>query len=46
MSSLFRRLRERKLVQWGLACLAGAWLLLEAFGLTDHDGRLSGRGTP
>lgn len=29
MSSLLRRLRDRKLVQWGLAYLAGAWGLLE-----------------
>ena len=27
--SFFTRLRERKLVQWSLAYLAGAWLLLE-----------------
>lgn len=29
MNSLWQRLRERKLVQWGLAYLAGAWLLLQ-----------------
>jgi len=40
--STWRRLRERKLVQWAVAYLAGAWLLLEVidvvggrFGLTD-----------
>jgi len=40
--SVWRRLRERKLVQWAVAYLAGAWLLLEVtdvvgdrFGLTD-----------
>jgi TolB-like protein/tetratricopeptide (TPR) repeat protein len=27
-----RRLRERKLVQWALAYLAGAWLVLQLFG--------------
>jgi hypothetical protein len=29
MSALIERLRSRKLVQWGLAYLAGAWVLLE-----------------
>jgi TolB-like protein/Flp pilus assembly protein TadD len=29
MSALIERLRTRKLVQWGLAYLAGAWVLLE-----------------
>lgn len=29
MSSFWRHLRERKIVQWGLAYLAGAWLLLQ-----------------
>jgi TolB-like protein/Flp pilus assembly protein TadD len=29
MSALIERLRARKLVQWGLAYLAGAWVLLE-----------------
>jgi TolB-like protein/tetratricopeptide (TPR) repeat protein len=29
VSDLLRRFRERKLVQWGLAYLAGAWLLLQ-----------------
>ena len=39
---LIQRLRERKLVQWALAYLAGAWVLYEAastvgghFGLSD-----------
>lgn len=32
MISLFRRLRERKLVQWGLAYLAVAWGILEVLG--------------
>ncbi len=31
--SLFQRLRERKLVQWALAYLAGAWVLVEASNL-------------
>jgi TolB-like protein/Flp pilus assembly protein TadD len=29
MSALLERLRRRKLVQWGLAYLAGAWVMLE-----------------
>jgi TolB-like protein len=29
MSPFWQRLRERKLAQWGLAYLAGAWLLLQ-----------------
>ena len=29
MQEFFHRLRERKIVQWGLAYLAGAWLILE-----------------
>jgi hypothetical protein len=32
MGSLWARLRERKLVQWALAYMAGAWLLLQVFG--------------
>jgi hypothetical protein len=28
-SSLLQRLKERKLVQWALAYLAGAWVLFE-----------------
>jgi hypothetical protein len=28
-SSLLQRLKERKLVQWGVAYLAGAWVLFE-----------------
>jgi TolB-like protein len=30
--SLLQRLKERKLVQWGLAYLAGAWVIYEATG--------------
>lgn len=33
MSSFWRQLRERKIVQWGLAYLAGAWLLLQVASL-------------
>jgi serine/threonine-protein kinase len=33
--SLLTRLRERKLVQWALAYLAGAWVLLEATGFVS-----------
>lgn len=32
MSSFLTRLKDRKLAQWALAYLAGAWALLEAFG--------------
>ncbi|MFQ5529851.1 MAG: hypothetical protein ACE5FP_05815 [Gemmatimonadota bacterium] len=31
MPSLLRQLRERKLVQWALAYLGGAWLVLQVF---------------
>jgi TolB-like protein len=31
-ASLFQRLKDRKLVQWALAYLAGAWVLLESAG--------------
>jgi hypothetical protein len=30
---LIERLRHRKLVQWGVAYLAGSWLLLQVLGL-------------
>jgi TolB-like protein/Flp pilus assembly protein TadD len=32
MSGLWERLRQRKLVQWGLAYLAGAWVALQVLG--------------
>jgi adenylate cyclase len=32
MDSMLQRLKERKLVQWGLAYLAGAWILLQVLG--------------
>lgn len=32
MASPIQRLRERKLVQWALAYLAGGWVILEVFG--------------
>ncbi|CAN5610724.1 hypothetical protein BH24GEM3_BH24GEM3_03640 [soil metagenome] len=39
MTSLVDRLKERKLGQWALAYLAGAWLLLQVFGeLRDNFG--------
>ena len=39
MSSLFRQMRNRKITQWVLAYLAGAWLFLEVFGfIADHFG--------
>jgi adenylate cyclase len=34
MTPLLRRLRERKIVQWALAYLAGAWLVLQAMEVT------------
>jgi adenylate cyclase len=34
---LFRRLRKRKIVQWGIAYFAGAWLLLEMFDLVAEQ---------
>ena len=47
MNDLLRRLRERKLVQWALAYLAGAWVLLQGLDLIGHqfgwpDGLLRG----
>jgi TolB-like protein/Flp pilus assembly protein TadD len=34
---MFQRLKERKLVQWGLAYLAGAWVMLEVLSqIGDH----------
>ena len=32
MLSVWSRLKERKLGQWGLAYLAGAWLVFQAVG--------------
>ncbi len=37
MSALLQSLRHRKLVQWGLAYLAGGWLVLEAFGFIAEN---------
>ncbi|UCC83777.1 MAG: tetratricopeptide repeat protein [Gemmatimonadota bacterium] len=34
MNSLLKRLKERKLFQWALAYLAGAWLVLQAMEVT------------
>jgi len=47
MSPLWQRLRERKIVQWGVAYLAGAWLLLQVASLVGNhfavsDGVLRG----
>jgi membrane associated rhomboid family serine protease len=33
MAELLARLKQRKLVQWALAYLAGAWAVLQALGL-------------
>jgi TolB-like protein/Tfp pilus assembly protein PilF len=39
MSTLLRQLKERKITQWTLAYLAGAWLFLEVLGfIADHFG--------
>ncbi len=37
MSEFLRRLRERKLVQWALAYLAGAWVLLQVIALIGQQ---------
>jgi len=37
MNDLLQRLRERKLVQWALAYLAGAWALLQVIGLVGQQ---------
>ncbi len=37
MSALLDRLRERKLVQWALAYLAGAWLLLQVLDVLGQN---------
>jgi len=37
MSGLLARLKERKLVQWALAYLAGAWVLLQVIGLIGQQ---------
>lgn len=33
MHAMLQRLKERKLVQWALAYLAGAWVLLQVLDL-------------
>jgi len=39
MSAFLRQLKERKITQWTLAYLAGAWLFLEVLGfVADHFG--------
>src|SRR5512135_831579 len=37
MNEFLQRLRERKLVQWALAYLAGAWVLLQVVGLIGQQ---------
>jgi len=37
MSGVFEQLRQRKLVQWALAYLAGAWVLLQVIGLIGQQ---------
>jgi TolB-like protein len=41
MNSFWQRLRERKLVQWGVAYLAGAWLVLQVATLLGGQFELS-----
>jgi adenylate cyclase len=41
MNSIWQRLRERKLVQWGVAYLAGAWLVLQVATLLGGQFELS-----
>ncbi|MGQ0812878.1 MAG: hypothetical protein ACT4O1_00225 [Gemmatimonadota bacterium] len=41
MRSALDRLRERKLAQWALACLAGAWLALQLLDLIGEQFRWS-----
>ena len=37
MSDFLRQLKQRKITQWTLAYLAGAWVFLEALGfVADH----------
>jgi TolB-like protein/Flp pilus assembly protein TadD len=37
MASVFQRLRQRKIVQWAIAYVAGAWLLLELLGFVAEN---------
>jgi hypothetical protein len=37
MNSTFERLKERKLVQWAVAYLAGAWALLQVVDLVGNQ---------
>ena len=37
MASVFQRLRQRKIVQWAVAYVAGAWLLLELLGFVAEN---------
>ena len=37
MNEFLHRLRDRKLMQWGLAYLAGAWVLLQVVGLIGQQ---------
>jgi len=37
MASVFQRLTQRKIVQWAIAYVAGAWLLLEALGFVAEN---------
>src|SRR6185436_132294 len=37
MPGFLERLKQRKLVQWAVAYLAGAWVLLQVFGLIGQQ---------
>jgi serine/threonine-protein kinase len=37
MASVFQRLRQRKIVEWAIAYVAGAWLLLELLGFVAEN---------
>ena len=37
MASVFQRLTQRKIVQWAIAYVAGAWLLLEVLGFVAEN---------
>lgn len=44
MDHLIRRIRERKIVQWTVVYLAGAWVFLEALGFVADTFSWPARG--
>ena|GEM_PF-6968333 len=36
-TTFFTRVRQRKVVQWGLACLAFAWMVVQVFDLIGQQ---------